>query len=183
MLETNRLILRRFTDDDVDAVFAMRSDAEIMRFIREPQKRRDETHNWLRLISGKWEDEKIGFCAVIEKKSGKVIGWCGLWLLQESNEIEVGYAIKKEFWGRGFAPEAAEAMLKYGFNELELEKIVAVAYPENQASQNVMKKLGMNYNYVGEFYGRDLVHYSITKTDWKIRTNGKVENSLTNDYV
>ncbi len=171
MLETNRLFLRHFTDDDVDAVFAMRSDAEIMRFIREPQKKRDETLNWLRLISGKWEDEKIGFCAVVEKKSGNLIGWCGLWRLKETDEIEVGYAIAREFQGKGFAPEAAKACLKYGFDELSLDKIVAVAFPENLASQNVMKKLGMNYDYTDEFYGRDLVHYSITKVNWENRKN------------
>lgn len=165
MLETNRLILRPMNKSDIDAVFAMRSDAEIMRFIREPQGRK-EAANWIKLVSGLWETEQIGFCAVVEKQNEKTIGWCGLWRLKETDEIEVGYAIAKDFWGKGFAPEAAEKFLEYGFENLQLEKIVAVARPENAGSRRVMEKLGMKYDYIGEFYAHDLVHYTITKDDY-----------------
>ena len=162
MFETERLILRKFGERDVEAIFALRKDADIMRFIREPQNR-NETTNWLKLVSSHWEDEKIGFCAAVEKESTKVIGWCGLWRLKETGETEVGYAIAKEFWGKGFATEAARKFLEYGFDELNFETIVAVAQPENTASRRVMEKLGMQYDYTGEFYGKQLVHYSITK--------------------
>lgn len=165
MLETERLILRKFDERDVDAVFAMRKDAEVMRFIREAQNRQ-ESVNWLKLISSHWEDEKIGFCAVIEKASEKIVGWCGLWRLKETREMEIGYAIAKEFWGKGFATEAAQKFLDYGFNELEVEKIVAVAHPQNIRSRRVMEKLGFRYDYTGEFYGRQLVHYSITREEF-----------------
>lgn len=166
MLETNRLFLRPFNKNDVDAVFAMRSDAEVMRFIREPQTKRSEAESWTNLVSSRWKDEKIGFCAVIERASDQFIGWCGLWRLAESGEIEVGYAVIKEFWGKGFASEAAEAVLAYGFDELNLVKIVAVAVPENTGSRRVMEKLGMTYDFIGKFYERDLVHYSITKEEF-----------------
>jgi ribosomal-protein-alanine N-acetyltransferase len=166
MLETERLILRRFTENDTDAVFALRSDAAMMRFIREPQNRQ-ESVNWLQLISGLWETDKIGFCAVVEKASGALIGWCGLWRLQETGETEIGYAIAPQFWGAGLGSEAARAFVAYGFETLKLEKIVAVAAPENTASRRVMEKLGMTFDYIGEFYGRDLVHYSITRENFK----------------
>jgi ribosomal-protein-alanine N-acetyltransferase len=166
MLETERLILRRFDENDTDAVFALRSDAEMMRFIRAPQKR-PESVNWLKLVSSLWETEKIGFCAVIEKASGALIGWCGLWRLKETGETEIGYAIAGGFQGKGLASEAAAAFLAYGFETLKLDKIVAVAAPENAASRRVMEKLGMKFDYNGEFYGRDLVHYSITKEKFK----------------
>jgi len=166
MFETTRLILRPMNKTDAEAVFAMRSDENVMRFIRPPQIRQSEAEDWINLVSSRWEKEKIGFCAVIEKSSNKFIGWCGLWHLKETGETEVGYALFREFWGGGFASEAAGAFLEYGFNELNLEKVVAVAEPENQASQNVMKRLGMIYDYTDEFYGRDLVHYSITKNDY-----------------
>jgi RimJ/RimL family protein N-acetyltransferase len=168
MLETERLILRRFYggDDDIEAVYAMRSDADTMRFIREPQNR-DETVKWIELVSSLWESDRIGFCAVVEKSSGRIIGWCGLWRLKETGETEVGYAIRKEFWGRGLASEAARAFLDYGFNRLNLDKIVAVAFPDNTASRRVMEKIGMRYDYTGQFYGRDLVHYSITRDEFE----------------
>jgi len=166
MLETARLILRPFNKNDVDSVFAMRRNADVMRFIREPQTRRAEAESWINLISSRWETEKIGFCAVIEKSTNKFIGWCGLWRLKETDEIEVGYALVKDFRGKGCAVEAAEAVLTYGFEELNLKEIVAVARPENRASWRVMERLGMTYDYTGKFYERDLVHYSITKEEF-----------------
>lgn len=167
MFETERLFLRRMDKDDVGAIFALRKDAEIMRFIREPQTRREESENWVKLVSQQWDEAKIGFCLVIEKVSNKPIGWCGLWRLVETSEIEVGYAIARDHWGKGLATEAAEVVLHYGFTELQLEKIVAVARSENAGSRRVMQKLGMTYDYIGEFYGTDLVHYSITKEAWE----------------
>ncbi len=166
MLETDRLIIRPMNETDIDAVYEMRRDRDVMRFIREPVTNRAEAENWVNLISSRWADERIGFCSLIEKQTGKFAGWCGLWQLKETDEIEVGYAIAKEFWGKGYASESAEAFLEYGFKELNLEKIVAVARSENTASRRVMEKLGMEFDYIGEFYGRDLVHYSITKNDY-----------------
>ncbi len=149
------------------AIFAMRSDAETMRFIREPQSGEEATWKWLELVSSEWQTETIAFCAVVEQSLNITIGWCGLWRLTESAEIEIGYAFAKDFWKWGYASEAAAAFMKYGFDHLGLDEIVAVANPENQASQSVMKKLGMSYDYTGEFYGHELVHYSILRSDWQ----------------
>ena len=166
MLETTRLFLRKFNENDIDAVFAMRSDEDVMRFIREPQIDRAEAESWVKLVSSRWETEKIGFCAVIEKSSGRFIGWCGLWRLKETDEIEVGYALIRDFRDKGCATEASEAFLIYGFENLNLQEIVAVARPENRASRRVMEKLGMTYDYTGKFYERDLVHYSVTREEF-----------------
>ncbi len=169
MLETDRLILRPLDKRDVNAIFAMRSDVDVMRFIREPQNR-NESANLIKLVSSRWEQDQIGFCAIIEKLSREFIGWCGIWRLQETDEFEIGYAIAKQFWGRGFATEAALKFLDYAFDNLENEKIVAVAQPENAASRRVMEKLGMSYDYTGGFYGFKLVHYSIDRDKWKLRS-------------
>lgn len=166
MLETNRLFLRRMTNADVEYVYAMRSDKDVMRFIRAAETSRNATESWIELISSRWETERIGFCAVIEKSSKRFAGWCGLWRLKETDEIEVGYALLKEFWGRGFAVEASEVFLAYGFEELKVEKIVAVTDPENKNSRRVMEKLGMSFDGTGNYYERELVHYSITRKDF-----------------
>lgn len=165
MLETERLILRKFETSDADAVFRLRSDADVMRFIREPQNR-DETKKWIELVSKYWASDRIGFCAVVDKQTEKLCGWCGLWRLKETGETEVGYAVDKEFWGRGLATEAARKLLEYGFEVLNLGEIVAVARPDNRGSRRVMEKLGMSYDYTGEFYGRPLVHYSIARAEF-----------------
>lgn len=178
MFETERLILRKLTEDDLDSVAAMRADSEVMRYIREPQKRA-EALNWINLVSSRWQGEKFGFCSVNLKSTDQFIGWCGLWQLKETGEIEVGYALFKEFWGRGFAVEASEPFLEYGFTELNLPKIVACANPNNQGSRRVMEKLGMTFDHIGFYYGRDLVHYTITKTDWEMRRQRDVERKST----
>jgi RimJ/RimL family protein N-acetyltransferase len=81
MLETERLILRPLKENDVDAIYAMRSDAETMRFIREPQSL-DESANWIKLVSSRWQTERIGFCAIIERFSNEIIGRIGIWRLK-----------------------------------------------------------------------------------------------------
>jgi ribosomal-protein-alanine N-acetyltransferase len=173
MLETERLILRPLDENDIEAVYEMRSDADVMRFIREPQSL-DETENWIRLVSSLWEKDKLGFCAVIEKETLRFSGWCGIWHLKESGELEVGYAIAKDFWNKGFATEAAEKFIEYAFETLNPEKVVAVAEPENLASRRVMEKLGMKLVKIGEFYNRQLIQYAISKEDFltkKLATN------------
>ena len=165
MFETDRLILRRLDERDVDEIFAMRSDPEVMRFIRAPQNR-VETVNWLNLVSSRWESDHIGFCAIVEKETGKFVGWCGLWQLKETNELEIGYAIAKNAWGIGFATEAARVFLRYAFEQLKTGKIVAVAEPENASSRRVMEKLGMKFVRLGEFYDRELVQYAISRESW-----------------
>lgn len=177
MFETERLFLRKMSEADIDSVFVMRSDADVMRYIREPQKR-EEALSWIKLVSSRWESEGIGFCSLFLKSTKQFIGWCGLWQLKETGEIEVGYALLKEFWGKGFAVEASQPVLEYGFTKLNLPKIVACANPENKGSRRVMEKLGMSFDHIGEYYGRDLVHYSITKSEWEMRRRRDTAKSL-----
>jgi RimJ/RimL family protein N-acetyltransferase len=167
MLESERLILRKFEKNDLDSIHAMRNDADVMRYIREVSLAREESAKWMDLISALWENEGIGYCAVVEKETGDVAGWCGTWKIPETGEIEVGYAIAKEKWGNGYATEAAAAAVDHAFRRLKLERIVAVAYPENTASIRVMEKLGMKFVRTGEFYAKELVQYAIGRDEWE----------------
>ena len=114
-------------------------------------------------MSARWDREKLGFCAVIEKETDKFLGWCGIWRLQETNELEVGYAIEKAYWGKGFATEAAEKFIEYAFENIKPDKIVAVAEPKNLASRRVMEKLGMKFVKIAKFYERELVQYALSR--------------------
>ncbi|MCY7374763.1 MAG: GNAT family N-acetyltransferase [Pyrinomonadaceae bacterium] len=176
MLETERLFLRPMNKTDVDAIFALRQDAEMMRFIREPQTKLAEAASWINLVSSLWKTEKIGLCAVFDKSTDQLIGWCGLWRLKETGATEVGYAIAKDFQKKGLASEAAARCLEYGFDRLNLDEIVAVARPENLASCRVMEKIGMKFDFTGKFYERDLAHYSISKIVWQKQNRRRTEN-------
>mgnify|MGYP000644448923 CR=1 FL=1 len=167
ILTTPRLILRRFTLADAGLLLQLNSDPEVLKYLHEPMLQ-DEAHarEILTNIILPQYNNNLGRWAVLLKDNNEFIGWCGLWQLKETGEIEVGYALFKEFWGRGFAVEASEPFLEYGFTELNLPKIVACANPNNSGSRRVMEKLGMTFDHIGFYYGRDLVHYTIWKEDF-----------------
>ncbi|HWT01443.1 MAG TPA: GNAT family N-acetyltransferase [Pyrinomonadaceae bacterium] len=162
-IETARLRLRGFTPDDLDALCQVFGDPEVMKYISggEPRTREATEEGLLRSIEG-WRKRGFGLWAVVEKETGELIGYCGLISLEDTPEIEVAYGLMRSAWGKGFAAEAARASLGYGFNELKLERIVAVVNPENAASRRVLEKLGMKYAKNARHYGADLMYYEIS---------------------
>jgi RimJ/RimL family protein N-acetyltransferase len=93
------------------------------------------------------------------------IGWAGLAYLPEFDEIDIGYRFLPEYWGSGFATEAAHAVLTYGFDHYKIEKIIAIAVKENKASIRVMEKIGMEFVKFAPYEdgGKDVIWYQIDK--------------------
>ena len=161
-IETERLRLRGFRPEDLDALCQVFGDPEVMKYISggKPRTREATEEGLLRSIEG-WGKRGFGLWAVEEKATGRVVGYCGLIHLDDTPEIEVAYGLAKAAWGRGFAVEAARAALEFGFGELNLERIVAVVNPENLASRRVLEKLDMKYTQNVRHYGADLMYYEI----------------------
>jgi RimJ/RimL family protein N-acetyltransferase len=146
ILETNRLLLRRLIMDDLDALFALYSDAEIRRFFPEGVLTFDETKEELEwFLNGHPNYPELGLWATIHKETGKFIGRCGLlpWTIDGQHEVEIAYLIDKTYWGQGFGTEAAQAILQYGFEKLQLSRLICLIDPENIASQKVAENIGM----------------------------------------
>lgn len=169
-IETERLRLRGFRPDDLDALCQIFGDPEVMKYISggKPRTREATEEGLLRSIEG-WRKRGFGLWAVEEKATGRVVGYCGLIPLDDTPEIEVAYGLAKSAWGRAFAVEAARAALKFGFGELNLERIVAVVNPGNVASQRVLEKLGMKYTKNAHHYGADLMYYELSAADTRGR--------------
>jgi ribosomal-protein-alanine N-acetyltransferase len=108
----------------------------------------------------------FGMWAMIHKQSDKMIGRCGLCFLDNSPQVELGYALDKPYWNIGLATEASRASLEYGFKEVGLERIVGIAKPENIASQRVMQKVGMKYEKNAHYYNTDVVYYALSRADY-----------------
>ncbi|MEZ5428701.1 MAG: GNAT family N-acetyltransferase [Pyrinomonadaceae bacterium] len=144
-LETPRLVLRTYLDEDLDDFHAIRSDPVIRRYypphFSPPEKSPEILHRHL----VRWRENGFGEFGAFEKASGKLIGYCGLQNLDGGDEIEIYYGYAQTAWGKGFATEAAAAVLEFGFREAGLEEIVAVTHPENIASQNVLQKIGLRF--------------------------------------
>jgi RimJ/RimL family protein N-acetyltransferase len=166
-LKTKRLTLRPLTLDDIEWFATMRGDEDIMRFIgangavsRQVAEERLARH----LVC--WNERGLGMFGARLRGEEAPVGWAGLQPLEGTDEIEVGYAFAKPWWGKGFATEAATALVRWGFEEMGLERIVAVAYPENEASRRVMDKLGMRYEGSQIVHEMDSAIYSLTPADF-----------------
>jgi [ribosomal protein S5]-alanine N-acetyltransferase len=167
MLETERLILRKFAPDDLPRLVEMRADPEVNRYLGGSRLQNPEAvAQRMRFYIDCYEKFGFGMSAMIWKETGEIIGWSGLQPLEDSGEIEVGYGMIKKFWGRGIGCECARAWLRYGFEKAGLERIVAVAFPANAGSRRIMEKCGMHYEKTEEHYGEDCVFYAITKDEF-----------------
>jgi ribosomal-protein-alanine N-acetyltransferase len=161
-LETERSRLRAATIDDLDAWLAISRDAETA-WWGEPTSSPDDARANLEKQIANQERHGFSLWAVELKDTGAVIGATGLQHLAEGDEIEVGYRFLREHWGRGYATEAAGAAIRFGFDELGLDRVVAVTLPTNQASRRVMEKCGLSFVGPIQVYGQTQVMYALNR--------------------
>lgn len=146
----------------------MRADEEVSKYLGTPAHHtREKVETRLRFYLSCYEKYGFGVCGVMQKSDGKMIGWSGLQPLEDSGEIEVGYAFDKLYWRQGFATEIAAAWLRYGFEQAGLKRIVAVAVPENKGSWRVMEKIGMKFEKRAKYYETDCVFYAISRDEFQ----------------
>ena len=173
IIETERLILRQVTENDVDGMFELDSDPEVHRYLgNKPLTSIEQSQAVIKLIQEQYTTLGIGRWAVIEKASGNFIGWSGLKLnTQVVNNHQyfhdIGYRFIKRFWGKGYATESALAWLTYGFNTLKLEFIYGMADIDNTSSNNVLTKLGLEF--IEEFDYDGIRHnwYKLSREQYK----------------
>lgn len=144
ILETNRLVLRTFTPEDASLIYELNLDPEVTRYTGDPVKDLKHAADILeQVILPQYALYNYGRWAVHIKDGMEFIGWCGLKNRPERQEIDLGYRFLKSFWGKGYASEAAFASIKYGFEKLNLQRIVGRAMPANVGSLRVLEKCGM----------------------------------------
>jgi RimJ/RimL family protein N-acetyltransferase len=145
---------------DAEELHAVYSDPSTARFLSgDPPATIDTTNAHIERKMGHATEHGFAPFAMVELESGRVIGECGLQLLEDGPEVELGYKLGREHRGRGYATEASRACLDHGFEQLALDRIVAVAWPENAASIRVMEKAGMTFAGHGHHYGHETVVY------------------------
>ncbi|MFN8400795.1 MAG: GNAT family N-acetyltransferase [Anaerolineales bacterium] len=146
ILETPRLILRHQVLSDLDDLWALYQNPNITKYIPDAPRSREEAQEELEWhMNGHPRHPELGLWATIHKETGKFIGRCGLlpWEVDGVREVEVAYTIAEEYWGQGLASEAAQGILKYGFEKLNLARLVSLIEPGNIGSQRVAEKMGM----------------------------------------
>ncbi len=153
-----RIAMRQVTADDLESFYRLDHDRRVMRYIADGatgtlQSARAAVGRAMRYYAlypgmGKWVAE--------EKSTGRFIGWFSLNYVPDTVEIEIGYRLLPEAWGRGYATEGATLLAGHGFDQLGLYRIIGLTHPDNYASQRVLQKAGMRDAGWGRYYGRDL---------------------------
>lgn len=154
ILETERLILRPWTQEDKKPFAAMNADAEVMRFFPSTVSEEQSNASVDRFIQHQ-ADYSFCFWAAELKSDGRFVGFVGLQHVPDALEcapaVEIGWRLARNTWGQGLAPEGARAALRYGFNVLKLDEIVSLAPKLNKPSLRVMEKIGMTSNPAEDF--------------------------------
>ena len=169
MIETERLWLRRFTLDDVDDACEMNSDPDVRKYILgEGKPSRDRVRELIEKNTlADYEKYGYGRLAIVHKADNRFIGFTGLKYLDDMQEVDVGYRLVREYWGRGLATEATRPTVAYGFNELKLDRVIAMALPDNKGSIRVMEKLGLMFWKEIEEEGHRVVCYKLELADFE----------------
>jgi [ribosomal protein S5]-alanine N-acetyltransferase len=144
VLETDRLLLREMSLDDLDFIAQPLAHPEVMRYWPRCYTRR-EAADWIQRQQLRYARDGVGYWLAISRESGQPVGQAGLMVLEvdDCEELGLGYIMHRPFWRRGYATEAAAACRNYGFSTMGRARIIAVIRPENVASQGVAGKLGM----------------------------------------
>jgi RimJ/RimL family protein N-acetyltransferase len=146
IIETERLLLRKFTVEDAPLIYELNLDPDVIRYTYDPVKDIEHATQVLeQVILPQYALYNHGRWAVHLKPQLEFIGWCGLKCIPQRDEIDLGYRFKKQYWGKGYATEAAYACIQYGFKKLDLKRIIGRAIPENTASLHVLEKCGMTF--------------------------------------
>ncbi len=174
MLETTRLILRPAIIEDAHNLYILNSDPEVVRYTGDESI--SNTIDAQKLIRERMFTQfnlyKMGRFTVL-LKDGTYLGWCGLKYFPETNEVDLGYRFAKKYWGMGFATESSLVCMQYGFETLDLKRIIAKAMPANVGSIKVLQKLGMTFRgYVNDPTDpHSFLLYDQTQSEYKLCAN------------
>ena len=171
ILHTTRLRLEPMDDSHFDGLFAMNSNAEVMRYITGKPDTPADTQSMIDRVKARWKEYGFSWWSFFDKDSGQLIGaGCIQHLGRDpANPLETGWRLRRDCWGKGYASEAAEAMAAFAFDTLQAPLLCAVCHPDNKGSSHVMKKLGMQLKGIEHWYDMDTEVYTMTQADWLTR--------------
>jgi RimJ/RimL family protein N-acetyltransferase len=171
VLETERLVLRGWSNDDFDALAEFMADAEVMKYLTGRPMTRGDAWRSLASTVGHWHLRGYGLWAVERKSDRALVGRVGLLNPEGWPALEVGWTLGKPFWGAGYATEAAAAAMRYGFLTQPVGQLISCIDPDNEPSQAVAARLGekkgpsQQLTVAGETFTVDI--WSISREDWQ----------------
>jgi ribosomal-protein-alanine N-acetyltransferase len=175
-LETERLLLRKVTLADTAAMFSYASNEDVAKYVTwDVHRSMSDTERFINFVLNRYNNEEIAPWGIEDKETGSFIGTVDFvsWSTNHHN-AEIGYVIAPEYWGKGITTEAARAIIRFGFEQMELMRIQARCFVDNIASQRVMEKAGMTFEGInrksmyikGQYW--DLKVYAILKEEFDL---------------
>jgi len=165
-LETERLLLRWFRESDFGDYQVMSSDPEVMKFLGGQPQTEMEAWKSMAAYIGHWHFRGYGVWAVEEKSSGRMIGRIGFMNPAGWPGFELGWTLRRESWGKGYATEGAQRSLRHAFTELNRDHVISLIAPDNVNSIRVAERLGEKVEGETELMGRTVLIYGIDRDDW-----------------
>jgi RimJ/RimL family protein N-acetyltransferase len=181
VLETPRLTIRQFTEDDADNLFDLNSDPEVMRYLGRPtslEVLRDEIIPFHLGVYQRFD--RLGTWAAESAGTGEFLGWFHFRAEKgDITNIDLGYRLRRSAWNRGYATEGSKALIRMGFTELGVGRVFAHTMAANSASRHVLEKCGLTLAHATSYDGPDPdfvdgagqgeVHYALTRAEWEAR--------------
>jgi RimJ/RimL family protein N-acetyltransferase len=169
ILTTPRLRLEPMTEAHFDGLFAMNSDPAVMRYITGRPDTPEETLAMIGLVKQRWAKWGFSWWSFFEHETGEIIGaGCIQHLGRDpANPLEIGWRLRQDKWGQGFASEAARKMAEFAFDTLQGELLCAICDPDNHDSSRVMQRLGMRFRGEETWNDRNVAVYEITRAEWR----------------
>lgn len=175
ILTTPRLRLEAFDDGHLDGLNALNSDVEVMRYLSGRPESRAETSALIARVKARWAEQGYSWWTLFERESGGIVGAACLQHLRRASSarpgadapLEIGWRVRRDRWGRGYASEAALAIGDWAFDALQPRELLAVCHPGNRASMNVMRRLGMRDDGVQRWYGERMATWRVSAEDWR----------------
>ena len=167
-LETERLILRMFREDDLDSYAAMCADPDVMRYLGDGKAlTRSEAWRQMALILGHWRLRGFGLWAVEERTTGALLGRIGFFQPEGWPGFELGWMLRRASWGRGYATEGARRALAHAFTVMNRDHLISLIRPANRASVRVAERLGQSLESRTDLYGQEVLVYGIGRAAWR----------------
>jgi ribosomal-protein-alanine N-acetyltransferase len=169
-LKTDRLILRSFREEDVDAMAQLFANPDFMRFSLGAFTERKQTIAFIEKVMD-WDRSGIpSQFAVVPSGENAIVGYCGFYHhVEVAGEVEIGYRLHPDYWNRGLMTEAACAVRDHGFRDWKLSRVISLVHPENIASRRVAEKNGMAIEMQITFRGFPALVYAMTLEEWLAR--------------
>ncbi|MDY6784950.1 MAG: GNAT family N-acetyltransferase [Cyanobacteriota bacterium] len=182
ILETKRLLLRMFREDDFNDYAKIVGDPEIARYIGDGKPlSRFAAWRSMAVILGHWQLRGYGLWAVEERQSGNLIGRIGFFYPEGWPGFEIGWVLSRSYWGRGYATEGAKVALDYGFRQLQQNRVISLIRPQNIKSVRVAERLGEKLEGKTIIFGKEALIYAISRDDWMAREANSVHFGIMNN--